>query len=733
MANAGGTLQHIIRENSKAGIGDGTAAARARELMSAMTPAEKCSQLSYDSPAIERLGIPAYNWWNECLHGVGRAGMATVFPQAIGLAASFNTALVQRVAEAISDEARAKHHLHAAAGDRGIYKGLTFWSPNINILRDPRWGRGQETYGECPYLTGQMGMTFVTGLQGPPGKHRKLDATPKHFAAHSGPEHGRHGFDVRVSPRDLHETYLPAFRKCIVEAGAAAVMGAYNRLNGEPCCASRHLLEEILRQTWGFQGYVVSDCGAITDIHLHHHTTDSPAESAALAVKNGLDLCCGSDYEHLLDALARGLLSEADIDRSLERLLISRLELGMLDSPEHVAWASIKPDVVDCPRHRDLALLAARESLVLLKNDRAILPLSKTIKSIAVIGPNADARQVLLGNYHGTPSQIVSPLDGIRRHVGGGCRVMYAAGCDHLGSSGAWLGAADRGFVEAVSVAEQCDVTVLCLGLTPSIEGEEGDAMNSDAGGDRTRIELPPIQRQLIEAVTAQGKPVVLVLISGSGIALAGAEDKVGAIVQQFYGGQAGGEALAEVIFGDYNPAGRLPLTVYQSTGDLPAFDDYSMHNRTYRFFAGKPLFPFGFGLSYSHFAYTEGRVPDAIKIGEPMEISLVVTNCGPVAGDTVVQLYLAHKTAAPLEPRRQLAGMVRLYLQPRETRPVSLRVEPRMLSCVSDDGSRWLRPGGLRVYVGGSQPDERSRELGADAVMCLETQLVGKAVQLSA
>ena len=676
---------------------------RARDLLARMTLAEKCTQLTYDSPAIPRLDIPAYNWWNECLHGVGRAGLATVFPQAIGLAATFDVDLIHRVAVAISDEARAKHHAHASRGDRGIYKGLTFWSPNINIFRDPRWGRGHETYGECPYLTSRIGVAFVRGLQGDDPNYLKVIATPKHMAAHSGPEKGRHGFDAKVSEADLNDTYLPAFRATVVEGGAFSVMGAYNRINGSPCCASPLLLEQILRGEWGFTGYTVSDCGAITDLHEHHKITKTPEESAALAISSGLDLCCGQDYTHLHSAIKAGLVSELIIDRALLRLLVARFKLGMFDPPAHVPFAKIPFDVVDSPGHRALALESARRSVVLLKNKNRLLPLSKKLRSVAIIGPNADAREILLANYHGTPSRIITPLDGIREKLGSAASVHCAQGCTHLPTEGAWLGTSKRGFVEAIMAAERSDVSILCLGLSPTIEGEEGDAMNSDAGGDRTSIELPRIQQELLEAIVAVGKPVVLVLIGGSAMAIPWAQQHVGAIVQQFYPGQAGGRALADVLFGDHNPSGRLPVTVYRATADLPPFEDYSMAGRTYRYCKKPVLYPFGFGLSYTRFVYGDLRSDER---DGTINISAKVRNAGKIAGQEIAQLYVENSASSPNSPIRQLAGVQPVFLKSGQSQTLTFKLDAKQFP---------LRRN-IRIAISGSQPDARSRSLGAPA-----------------
>jgi len=582
---------------------------RARDLVSRMTIEEKVSQMMHSAPAIERLGVPAYNWWNECLHGVARAGVATVFPQAIGLAAMWDVDLMGEIADVISTEGRAKHHEAVRQGDYGIYRGLTFWTPNINIFRDPRWGRGHETYGEDPYLTARLGVAFVKGLQGDHPTYLKAVATPKHFAVHSGPEKDRHSFDAVVSKKDLRETYLPAFEACVKEAGAGSVMGAYNRTNGEPCCASKTLLIDILRDEWGFDGYVVSDCGAIQDIHQHHQVTTCTAESAALSVTNGCDLECGCVYANLMTALEKGLISEETIDRALVRLFTARFRLGMFDPPEQVPYAQIPYEANDCEEHRQLARKAARESIVLLKNEpgsptyeggvgRGLLPLRKDLNSIAVIGPNADSLDVLLGNYFGTPSRYVTPLEGIRNAVSADTRVWYAKGCELLGNS-------TDGFSEAVSAAERSEVVVICPGLSPQIEGEAGDAFNSDAGGDRTHIDLTGVQQQLLERIVAVGKPVVLVLLNGSALAINWANEHVPAILEAWYPGQEGGTAIADVLFGDYNPSGRLPVTFPKSLEQLPPFEDYSMQGRTYRYMTEEPLYPFGYGLSYTRFEYS--------------------------------------------------------------------------------------------------------------------------------
>lgn len=614
---------------------------RAKELVSKMTLAEKIAQMQYEAPAIERLGVPAYNWWNECLHGVARSGAATVFPQAIGMAASFNTDLMFDVATAISDEARAKYNEYKTFGDTQIYQGLTYWSPNINIFRDPRWGRGHETYGEDPYLTGRMGVSFVKGLQGE-GKYRKLDATIKHYAVHSGPETLRHGFNAEVSDKDLYETYLWAFKYCVDHADPSAVMGAYNRVNGEACCASKTLLENILRGEFGFSGYVVSDCAAICDIHQHHHITNNEAESAALAVNNGCDLNCGETYKWLKTSVALGLISEETITTAVERLFAARFRLGMFD--DDCEYDAIPYDVVECEAHTKLNLKMAEESIVLLKND-GILPLSPN-QNIAVIGPVADDVTVLLGNYNGTPSRYTTLLAGIQSQAKG--KVYYARGC-HLFDDEVHR-AVERPLREAIIAARHADVVIMMCGLNPSLEGEETDNYNGSAGGDKIDIELPPSQRTLYREIIKLGKPVIFVNVSGSCIALTEQDKDCRAVLQCFYPGAMGGEALANIIFGKTSPSGRLPVTFYKTTEDLPDFENYSMENRTYKFFRETPLYPFGHGLTYSEI--TE----------EPIDDNTVkLTNKGPF--DT---WYSALKFE--YIPHKNLCGFQKVFLKKGET-----------------------------------------------------------------
>ena len=565
---------------------------RAKALVAQMTLEEKMAQMKYDAPAIERLGIPAYNWWNECLHGVARSGVATVFPQAIGMAASFDTDMMHQVATAISDEARAKYNEYRKFGYTDIYQGLTYWSPNINIFRDPRWGRGHETYGEDPYLTGRMGVAFIKGLQGE-GKYRKVDATIKHYAVHSGPEELRHCFDAKVSEKDLRETYLWAFKYCIDNADPSAVMGAYNRTNGEPCCASKTLLGDILYGEWGFQGYVVSDCGAICDMHRSHKVTANDVESAALAVNNGCQMNCGKAYLWLKDAYEQGLVSEETITAAVEKLFEARFRLGMFD--DDCEYDQIPYEVVDCEEHRALNRKMAQKSMVLLKND-GILPIKKDVRTIAVIGPNADDQSVLLGNYNGTPARYTTLLRGIQDGFDG--RVIYARGC-HLTKHE--LGKDDEHpRNEAIIAATKADVVILIMGINPSVEGEEGDAYNAAKAGDRLDIELPLPQRELIDAITALGKPTVLVNVSGSCMNLEREDKSCNAVLQCFYPGAEGGSALADILLGKVSPSARLPVSFYRSVEDLPSFEDYSMENRTYKFFKGRCVYDFGHGLTYS-------------------------------------------------------------------------------------------------------------------------------------
>lgn len=814
--------------------------ARVDDLVSRMTLEEKVSQMQNAAPAIERLGIPPYDWWNEALHGVARAGYATVFPQAIGLAATWDTKLMYDVADVISTEARAKHHEFVRNNQHARYQGLTFWSPNINIFRDPRWGRGQETYGEDPYLTARLGVEFVRGLQGNDPRYFKVIATPKHYAVHSGPEPERHAFDAVASERDLRETYLPAFRATILEGKAYSVMCAYNRTNGEPCCANQKLMKDILRGEWGFNGYVVSDCGAIYDIWKFHKVVPTEMEASVLGVRGGTDLTCGTEYPTLVEAVKRGLITEAEIDTAVKRLMTARFRLGMFDPPEMVPYARIPFSQNDTPEHRQLALKTARESIVLLKNANNTLPLKKNLKSIAVIGPNADAPEVLWGNYNGRPSVLTTPLNGIKNAVSANTKVVYALGSTLAGEavipvpasalttngtepglkaeyfnnqelrgpaatvrtdaridfnwgryrpvpdlsennfSVRWTGKlkapesgnytlgftaddgarlyvdgkllvdawssnpkktvtseitleagrsydlrmeyfqnnreaiaklvwsyprlAERMIEEAVNAARQSDASVLVLGISAGLEGEEMPvAVEGFRGGDRTDISLPKSQEALLKAVVATGKPVAVVLLSGSALAVNWANENAPAILAAWYPGGEGGTAIADVLFGNYNPAGRLPVTFYKSVDQLPPFTDYSMQGRTYRYFKGEPLYPFGYGLSYTDFAYSNLRLDaKSVKAGEPVKVTVDVTNTGDREGDEVVQLYLTDVAATAAVPIRTLVGFDRISLRPREKRSVTFTITARQMSLIDERGKRVIEPGEFLISVGG-------------------------------
>lgn len=704
---------------------------RVDDLVSKLNLVEKASQMLHGTPAISHLGVPAYNWWNECLHGVARAGVATVFPQAIGLGAMWNATLMAKIAVVISDEARAKHHEFLRQGDHGIYKGLTYWTPNINIFRDPRWGRGHETYGECPYLTARLGVALCKGMQGDDPKYLKLVATPKHFAVHSGPEGLRHSFDAIASQKDLRETYLPAFHACITEAKAYSIMGAYNRTNGEVCCGSQTLLVDILRKEWGFEGYVVSDCWAIKDFHENHKVTATWEESAALAIKAGCDLNCGCTFEHLPQAVEQGLLTEAEIDVCLKRLYRARMLLGMFDPPEMVPYASIPYEVNACDAHRQVALQAARESIVLLKNDRQTLPLRTDIKSIAVIGPNANSDEVLLANYFGIPTNPVTPLEGIRAAVSKQTQVLYTDGCKLTGMTTDGLGRAGN-LSEALSIAKRADVVVLCLGLSAEIEGEQGDVSNSEAAGDKVDLNLTGLQERMMEEIVALGKPTVLVLMAGSPMSITWAQDHVDAIVEAWYPGETGGTAIADVLFGKVSPAGRLPLTFPKSLADVPTFTDYSMKGRTYRYLETEPLYPFGYGLSFTRFEYKNLAVSQSeLEAGQSLEVTVTVKNVGSCDGDEVVELYLKDLESSCVVPQYDLRGFKRLFLKQGAAEQVSFTLTEKDLSLIDLDGKRVLEPGGFRLYVGGSQPDARSVALTGQAPLALEFTVTGQRREL--
>lgn len=675
---------------------------RAEILVGNMTLREKIAQMLHTAPPIPRLGVPAYTWWNECLHGVGRSGLATVFPQAIGRAATFDTALEKRVATAISDEARAKYTLYQRKGYHGMYSGLTFWSPNINIFRDPRWGRGQETFGEDPYLTARMGVAFVKGMQGNDAEYLKTAACAKHYAVHSGPESERHTFDSRVNGRDLRETYLPAFEALVREGGVEAVMTAYNKTNGEPCSASVTLLTDILRNEWGFTGHVVSDCGAVEDIHTHHKTAKTPAEAAAMAVKAGCDLCCGEVYKHLLEAVKQGLISEAEITASAVRLFTTRMKLGMFDPLSKVPWSKLPAAVVNSPAHRALALEAAEKSVVLLKND-GVLPLNRTsLKSIGVCGPLAQDVGVLLGNYNGFAAETTTYMSGLVDVAGPAMHLLFMKGCEVTGG----------GPIPAEGLAwcfQGCDVIIACVGNTPEFEGEEGDAYNADAGGDRRRITLPGRQQELLETVCSQGKPVIAVVSGGSAIDLSWAHEHCAAVVMAWYPGEAGGKAVARILFGEQSPSGRLPVTFPHGVEDLPDFGDYAMKGRTYRYAETTPLYPFGYGLSYTRFAYSNLKAAkQTIKVGDSVTLTVDVKNCGSRAGAEVVQVYVRAPTTTKLTvPRWHLEGIRRIELKQGARKSMTFRIAPRQLASYTEDGQAVIEPGVYQISIGGGQPDD--------------------------
>jgi len=824
---------------------------RVNDLVGRMTLDEKISQMVNQAPAITRLGVPEYNWWNEGLHGSARAGLATVYPQAIGLGASWDEDMLFRVASAISDETRAKHHEFVRRNKRFLYQGLTLWSPNINIFRDPRWGRGQETYGEDPFLTGRMGVQFIKGLQGDDPVYFKTIATVKHFAVHSGPEPERHVFDAKIGMKDFYETYLPQFEMGIKEGKAYSLMCAYNRLNGEACCGNNGF-NSLLRTNWHFNGYIVSDCEAITDIYANHKLVATPEEAAALAVKAGTDLECGKTYLSLKKAVEKNLITEKEIDIAVKRLFTARFRLGMFDTPDIDKYANIPYSVVDNDEHRQLALEAAHKSIVLLKNENNTLPLKKNPGTVAVIGPNADQWLMLLGNYNGVPSDPITPLRGIREKLPSS-KVLFAQGCelaagmpmfytipsnvlftpdkkpgikaefynnkDWSGSvlysqtdstldanwkdraprddmdddnfSVRWTGilkptqsgtyqlgfigtcntklylgdsmiaktvyhfrdeygdprlrksvpiqleagkeykikveasetfadaqvqlvwAAPKPFLEqeAMDVAKQADVVVLCMGITPRMEGEEMDVqIDGFRGGDRTKLALPEVQEQLIKKIQSLGKPVVLVLLNGSALAVNWENSNIPAIVEAWYPGQAAGKALADVLFGDYNPAGRLPVTFYKSENDLPSFSDYNITTQTYRYFPGEPLYPFGYGLSYTQFQYQDLKLNKSYSKGEDVKFTVNVKNAGSMDGDEVVQVYLTSPKMEGHFPIRSLCAFKRINVKAGETVTVELSIRGDAFSFINDKNEKEHKPGQYIVSVGGGQPNVKAK-----------------------
>lgn len=820
--------------------------ARVDDLVGRMTIEEKIGQMMNSAPAIERLGVPEYDWWNEALHGVARAGLATVYPQAIGLAATWDEDMMFRVSTAISDEARAKHHDFASRDKRLRYQGLTIWSPNINIFRDPRWGRGQETYGEDPYLTGKLAVQFIRGLQGDDPNYFKTIATVKHFAVHSGPEPERHAFDAVTNQRDFLDFYMPQFEMGIKEGGAYSAMCAYNRYNGEACCGSDTLLNGILRNEWGFDGFIVSDCGAIADIYRDHKIVATPEEAAALAVKSGTDLNCGETYQYLKGAVEKELISESEIDAAVKRLFIARFRLGMFDPPEKVKFAQIPYSVVDSDENKELALESARKSIVLLKNENNLLPLKKDAGTVAVIGPNADQWLMLLGNYNGIPSDPVTPLRGIREKLEGQSKVIYAQGSqladgmpvyeivpvnvfsqdvqaeyfDNKDLSGEplfsekvgnidknWFDKAPRedmkdddfgvrwtgvvkpeltgmyqlGIIsvcktqvylddslmtrtayayrdeygdprlnrsepilleagkeynvrveasetygdaqvqlvwakpqeqlkqEAIEAAKQADVVVMCMGLTAGMEGEEMRVdIDGFRGGDRTKLDLPAAQQELIRDIHQLGKPVVLIVMSGSAVALNWEDENIPAILQAWYPGQEAGRTVADALFGDYNPGGRLPVTFYKSVNDLPPFDQYEITTQTYRYFPGEPLYPFGYGLSYTSFEYDNLEHASEYNAGDTVKVKSTVTNTGQMAGDEVVQLYVSREEAPVRTAIRELKGFKRIHLQPGESAEVEFTLPSDAFAYIDENNQKTTAPGNFTISIGGGQPGSR-------------------------
>lgn len=706
---------------------------QAQELVESMTLEEAASQLRYDAPSIPRLGITSYNWWNEALHGVARAGTATVFPQAIGMAAMFDPEFLRKIADVISTEARARYNMQSALDDHDIYKGITVWSPNINIFRDPRWGRGHETYGEDPYLTSVLGMAFINGLQGE-SEYLKTAACAKHFAVHSGPEGLRHSFDAKASAKDMEETYLPAFKAAVTEAKVESVMGAYNRTNGEPCCGSKTLLMDLLRGEWKFDGHVVSDCWAIKDFHENHGVTKTAPESAALAINNGCDLNCGNTYLHMLMAHQEGLVDEQTIRTAAIRMFTTRMRLGMFD--KDCEYNNIPFEENDTEAHRQLAAEAARRSAVLLKND-GILPLVRTeLKRIAVIGPTADSRKVLEGNYCGTASEYITNLEGIREAAGEDIRIFYSAGCDLFRDRVEPLAMPNDRISEAKGCAAASDVVILCLGLDASIEGEQGDTGNSAAAGDKANLLLPESQRVLLHEVLSTGKPVVLILNSGSALDIGDAADHCTAVLQCWYSGAQGGRALGDILFGNCNPSGKLPVTFHKD-GTLPDFEDYSMGGRTYRYIDQEPLYPFGYGLSYTSFQFADLRV-DPYEEGKPLRGSVTVINDGNCDGAEVVQFYIKNhvdeNVADPRntnirdqigeQPHYSLCGMKRLFLKAGESSTLQFEISPQRLGTVLENGTRITMYGRYSLFVGGSQPDNRSIELTGKQPLCATIEI---------
>lgn len=685
---------------------------KAKALVAQMTLDEKIAQTVHYAAPVERLGIRAYNWWNEALHGVARAGQATVFPQAIGLAATFDEDLIERVADTISSEGRAKYNAQQRGNDTDIYKGLTFWAPNVNIFRDPRWGRGHETFGEDPFLTSRMGVRFVQGIQGHDANVLKAAACAKHFAVHSGPEGCRHGFDSQVSQQDLFETYLPAFRACVQEGKVEAVMGAYNSVNGVPCCGNRELQIDILRKRWGFKGHVVSDCGAIRDFHEHHGVTKTAAESAAMAMNNGCDLNCGSMFEFLRMAVKKGWVLEERLDEAVTNLFVTRMKLGLLDQKEKNVYDEIPYTFVQSKPNQALAVEAAEKSIVLLKNRDGLLPLDREkIHTIGVIGPNANSRAALIGNYEGTADRYVTVLEGIQDYLGEDVRVLTSEGCHLYKDRVQSLGDRDDRRSEVEEICRLSDVVIVCLGLDGTLEGEEGDAYNGFASGDKNDLSLPGLQSELLQQICASGKPVVLVVLSGSALDLRWAEEHIPAIVQAWYPGALGGNAVANVIFGACAPEGKLPITFYRTTEELPAFEDYSMTGRTYRYMKQEALYPFGYGLTYTSFSVTDAAISAKSLTEEGVDVTCQIENTGRYEAAETVQVYVQATPSVPVKnlPNAQLKGLKKVRLQPGEAKTVRIYLPLSAFALYDERAQLRIYAGQFSIYVGTHGPDSRS------------------------